>query len=456
MQKEVTRSWALFIGIGTIMIAHGLQMQLMGIRSVVENFSVITTGIFMSGYFTGYFLGSNTTPKLVQKVGHIRVFAAFASLASLSALLAAVYVNPVMWTLSRFITGISLVSCYIVTESWLNDRATNKNRGQLLSAYFIILYTGLGIGMLLLNVSDPTNYEPFILVSVLLSLALVPILLTKRSAPKFKKIGTISIEELYKISPLGTVSSFCTGLIHSAFFSLMAVYATKANFTLFETSILLFIATLAGVLFQGPIGYFSDKLDRRKVIVGVTFLSAFFSFLAIIFAGSSLVNMYLSIEIPVNKFLFFLAVGLYAGLCLPLFSLNLAHTNDFVSKEKFVAAGGGLQLIFGIGAISGPIVCSLFMDWFNMNGFFVFLIIVHILIGIFGIYRMNVRKVADNPDSTFTPIPATITPAGLELDPTAEYIEEPYTEKVKKMLDRKGVAYKKEEKSIEQPVGKTE
>ena len=197
----------------------------------------------------------------------------------------------------------------------------------------------------------------------------------------------------------------------------MAVYATKANFTLFETSILLFIATMAGVIFQGPIGYFSDKLDRRKVIVAITFLSAFFSFLAIIFAGSSLVNMYLSIELSINKFLFFLTIGLYAGLCLPLFSLNLAHTNDFVSKEKFVAAGGGLQLIFGIGAISGPIVCSLFMNWFDINGLFIFLIIAHIAIGIFGIYRMNVRKVADNPDSTFTPVPATITPAGLELDP---------------------------------------
>ena len=145
MQKEVTKSWALFLGIGTIMIAHGLQMQVMGIRSVNENFNLITTGIFMSGYFVGYFLGSQTTPKLVQKVGHIRVFAAFASLASLSALVAAIYVNPFMWTLSRFLTGISLVSCYIVAESWLNDRATNKNRGQLLSAYMIILYSGLGI-----------------------------------------------------------------------------------------------------------------------------------------------------------------------------------------------------------------------------------------------------------------------------------------------------------------------
>ena len=417
MQREVTRSWALFLGIGTIMIAHGLQMQVMGIRSVNENFNLITTGIFMSGYFVGYFLGSQTTPKLVQKVGHIRVFAAFASLASLSALLAAVYVNPVMWTISRFITGISLVSCYIVAESWLNDRATNKNRGQLLSAYMIILFGGLALGMLLLNVSNPNSYEPFILVSVLLSLALVPILLTKRSAPKFKKIGTISIKELYKISPLGTVSSFCTGLIHSAFFSLIAVYATTSNFTLFETSILLFMATIAGVIFQGPIGYFSDKYERRKVIVITTALGAMFAFIATIFGGESLQNMYLSVRLSFSKIIFFISVGLYAGLALPLFSLNLAHTNDYVTKDKFVAAGGGIQLIFGIGAIIGPILCSLFMDIFNINGFFIFLIISHIIIATFGIHRMRVRGSVDNPDSTFTPVPATITPAGLELDP---------------------------------------
>tara|TARA_Y100000590_G_C15704977_1_gene1008237 strand:- start:397 stop:1695 length:1299 start_codon:yes stop_codon:yes gene_type:complete len=417
MQREVTKSWALFLGIGIIMIAHGLQMQVMGIRSVNENFNLVTTGIFMSGYFVGYFLGSQTTPKLVQKVGHIRVFAAFASLASLSALVAAIYVNPFMWTLSRFLTGVSLVSCYIVTESWLNDRATNKNRGQLLSAYMIILFGGLAIGMLLLNVSDPSNYEPFILVSILLSLALVPILLTKRSAPKFKKIGTISVKELFKISPLGTVSSFCTGLIHSAFFSLIAVYATRSNFTLFETSILLFLSTIAGVIFQGPIGYFSDKYERRKVIVITTLLSALFALISIIFGGESLQNMYLSVHLPLSKIIFFISVALYAGLCLPLFSLNLAHTNDYVTKEKFVAAGGGLQLIFGIGAIMGPIICSFFMDLLNINGFFIFLILSHLFIAIFGIYRMRVRDSVENPDSTFTPIPATITPAGLELDP---------------------------------------
>ena len=425
MQKEVKKSWALFIGIGVMMIAHGLQMQIMGIRSVLEDFSVFTTGIFMSGYYIGYFVGSRTTPNFVSKVGHIRVFAAFASLASLSALVAVVYINPFMWTVSRFITGISLVSCYVVTESWLNDRATNKNRGQLLSAYMMVIYFGLAVGMLLLNVSKPEDYEPFILVSILLSVALVPILLTKRPAPKFKKIETISVKELYKISPLGTLSSFFTGIIHAAFFSLIAVYATKANYSLLETSVLLFISTIAGVIGQWPIGYFSDEFDRRKVIVITTFGSSVLAFLSILSSNDPFQNIYHLDEFAFKKILFFIFVGLYSSLCLPLFSLNLAHTNDFVPKSQFVAAGGGLQLIFGIGAISGPILCSLFMGWFGLNGLFVFLIIAHAIIGSFGLYRMKVRGTVENPDSTFTPVPATITPAGLELDPDAKPIEEP-------------------------------
>ena len=278
MFKLLKNSWALFAGIGIMMVAHGLQGNLMGVRSVIEDFNVVTTGIFMSGYYVGYFFGSQTTPILISKVGHIRVFAAFASMASLSVLIVVVFINPVVWTIARFITGLSLVSCFIVAESWLNDRATNKNRGQLLSIYMIILFVGLGIGMLLLNVGSPKNYEPFILVSLLMSAALVPILLTKRSAPKFKKIGTISIKELYKISPLGTVSSFCTGAIHSALFSLSAVYAATVKFTIFEISILLFIITISGALSQAPIGYISDKFDRRLIIIIASAGSAVFAF----------------------------------------------------------------------------------------------------------------------------------------------------------------------------------
>ena len=333
-------------------------------------------------------------------------------------MIVAVFVNPVVWTFARFITGLSLVSCYIVAESWLNDRATNRTRGKILSAYMITLFTGLGIGMLLLNFDSPKNYEPFILVSLLLSISLIPILLTKRPAPKFKKIGTIKIKQLYNISPLGVVSSFCTGVIHSVLFSLAAVYAAIIKFTVFEISLLLFLVTLSGVFTQGPIGYLSDKFDRRLVIVLTALGGGFFSILAIIVSGESLQVMYLANNWGLNKTLFFLAVALYSSLALPLFSLNLAHTNDFVPKEKFVAAGGGLQLVFGIGAIGGPIFCTIFMNLIGINGFFLFLFIFHLIIGVFGIYRMTKRQTEDNPDSTYTTLPRTITPLGLELDPS--------------------------------------
>ena len=418
MIKMMKNSWALFIGIGIMMIAHGLQGNLMGIRSVIEEFNFIATGTMMSGYYVGFFFGSNMAPKLVSRVGHIRVFAAFASLGSLSILIISAYVNPVVWTLARFITGMSIVSCLVVAESWLNDRANNRTRGKLLSVYMIITYTGLALGMLLLNFDSPENYKPFILVSILLSIALVPILLTKRKAPKFKKIGTLKLKELYKISPLGFVSSFCTGIIHSALFTLAAVYAATVNFSIFEISLLLFLITIAGAIFQWPIGFLSDKFDRRIIIVLCTIIGAIFCVLSIFASGNTLQYINVVVDPGSDKLMFFIFVTVYAGASLSLFPLNIAHTNDFVPKEKFVAAGGGLNLVFGIGAMGGPIVCSIFMNEYGPNSFFIFLLIFHIIIAIFALYRITKRSTKDNPDSTFTPLPKSITPLGMELDPT--------------------------------------
>ena len=417
MGRLLKNSWALFTGYFVLIIAHGFQGNLLGVRSVIEEFSFLATGIMMSGYFVGYFAGANTVPKLVGKVGHIRVFAAFASMASLSILIHVVFVNPIVWTIARFITGFSLVGIFIVMESWLNDRANNRTRGQLLSIYMFITLIGFSLGTLLLNISSPEKYEPFILISLMLSLALVPILLTKRKAPKFKKLGYIDIKGLYKTSPLATVSMFCTGIIHSALFSLGAVYATSLNFTIFEVSLLLFIITVSGGLFQWPIGYFSDKSDRRIIIIFCTFFASIFAFLSI-FTNVSLENMYLANSIGLNRVMFFLFVALYAGMAIPLFTLNLAYVNDYIPKEKFVAAGGGMQIIFGMGAMTGPLICSLLMEKFGNNGFFIHLVFFHIIIGLFGLYRITRRSYEDNPESTFTPLPRNITPLGIELDPT--------------------------------------
>ena len=406
---------------GLIMLAHGYQGSLIGVRAVKEEFSLTSTGFMLSGYFIGYFIGAKTVPSFVSRVGHIRVFAAFASIASIVILLHSIIINPFSWFILRIFTGFSMVCLYTIAESWLNDRSSNKNRGSVLSIYMIILYGSMAIGMFLINFSRPENFQPFILISLIMSASLIPILLTKRKAPKFKKILGMTMNELYKVSPFGMVSSLLCGSTHSALFSLLAVYAASMNFSIFEISVVTFLVAISGAISQWPIGKLSDIFDRRLVIVYCTFGCVFFAFCAILSSS----QMYLPEQLASSKFWFYFFVMLFSFCSLPLFALIFAHTNDFISKEKFVAAGAGLQFAFGMGAMSGPFLCSLFMDFIGENGFFIYLILFHSLIGFFGIYRMKIRQTVDNPDSQFTPMPQTITPIGMELNPTTEPIEEP-------------------------------
>ena len=421
MYKVLKNSWALFLGMSFIMMAYGFQGSLLGVRAVQEEFSLTATGFLMSGYFIGYFVGAATIPNIISRVGHVRVFAAFASLASLIILIHSILIHPLIWFILRVLTGISMVCMYTVAESWLNDRSSNKNRGSVLSIYMVILYGSIGVGMFLLNFSTPKNFQPFILVSIITSLALIPILLTKKKPPTFKKINAMTFNELYKASPFGIVSSFFYGTIQSALFTLLAVYATSMNFSIFEISIVTFLLAISGAVAQFPVGKVSDYYDRRKVIIISTFGAAFFSILTILVTR----QMYLPGGLATSKTWFYIFFILFSFCSLPMFSLILAHTNDYITKDKFVAAGAGLQFTFGLGAISGPFLCSLFMDLVGSNGFFVFLFFFHSLIGVFGIYRMKIRQTRDNPDSQFVAMPQTITPAGIELNPTTEPIEDP-------------------------------
>jgi MFS family permease len=426
MIKIIRNSWALFMGFGIIVVSHGFQGNLLGIRSVIENFNFIATGIMMSAYFVGFFIGATVVPRLVTKVGHIRVFAAFASMASLSSLVHVVFVDPYIWIFARFLTGFSMIGIFIIVESWLNDRANNKTRGKVLSLYMLVTYVGMALGNLLLNVSDPRYYEPFILISLLFSIALIPILLTKRKPPKFRKNIAIKIKELFKISPFGTISMFCTGFVLAPIFSLLSVYAVTMKLSIFETSLLLVGVMLAGALFQWPIGSLSDKYDRRKIMIGSSLAAIIFSISAIFASGvgNSLPNLFAESTVSFNYFStvmdksrLFIFIVLLAGITLPLFSLNLALVNDYIPKEKFVAAGSGLNILFGLGAMAGPIMCSILMHFLGPNGFFIHISIFLIVIIVFGFYGLSQREIENNPESTFTPLPTTITPLGIELDP---------------------------------------
>ena len=431
MEKILKNSWALFLGMGAIMLAYGFQGSLLGVRAVKEEFSLTATGFMMSGYFVGYFIGAKTIPQIISRVGHIRVFAAFASIASLVILIHAVYVNPFVWFLLRVLTGISMVSIYTVAESWLNDRASNKNRGSVLSIYMVILYGAMGLGMFLLNFSNPINFEPFILISIITSAALIPILLTKRKAPTFKKISSMSLQEVFISSPFGMVSSFFYGTIQSALFTLLAVYAATMNFSIFQISLVTFLLAVSGAVSQWPIGKLSDMFDRRRVIIIVTFAAAFFAFCAILSSR----QMYLPGDLATSKFWFYVFLILFSFCSLPMFSLILAHTNDFIPKEKFVAAGASLQFIFGMGAMAGPFLCSIFMGMVGPNGFFIFLLFFHSVIGAYGVYRSKVRPVIENPDSQFVAMPQSITPAGIELNPSTEPIEDPTKQTIEPVVE---------------------
>ena len=424
MYKTLKNNWALFIGFAILATAHGFQGNLLGVRAVIEEFNYLAVGALFSGYFLGYFVGAFYCPKLINSVGHIRTFSAFASLASLSALIHVTFVNPYVWIFGRFLTGFSMIAIFIVTESWLNDRATNRNRGQILSLYMIITYVAFATGNLLLNVSSPTKYEPFILISVLFSIALVPILLAKKKPPKFKKTASMNIKELYRISPFGSFAMLCTGFIYSAVLTLASVYAANMNLTIYEISILLTLIVAAGAIFQWPIGYISDRMDRRKVIIASGILAIIFCILAILFSGTSFSNAFTQnltkfnyFSTTLEKTKLFLSITLMAGMTLTFFPIILAYVNDNITKDKFVAAGSGLNIVFGVGAIFGPILCSVTMQLLGANGFFVYIILFLTLMVIFGVYRITRSEYEENPDSSFTPLPKDITPLGIELDP---------------------------------------
>ena len=404
MHVILINTWALFLGFAIISLAHGLQGTLIGVRAVLEGFSFISTGIIIAGYYFGFLGGSIAIPSFIERVGHIRVFAALASLASIAILLHSIFLDPIVWFLIRMLTGFCIVGIFIIMESWLNNKSTNATRGKLLSFYFIITFSFVGIGQLLLNLSDPEKMILFIVVSILLSLALLPILLSVSAAPEFSSPKRIGFKELYMISPLGFIGAFITGLSHGAVFGFGAVYAVAKGFDVFNISLFMLIITIFGALFQWPIGSLSDRFDRRILLIGVTLIA---SVLSIFIVATS----YLSL------ILFFIVVAFYSGMCLPMYSLAVAHINDFIQPDEIVGVSATVQFIVGIGAIIGPISASLFMNIIGADGFFVFLFFTHLILGLFGIYRMSKRAKPDDLESQYVPLPGNISPIGMELNP---------------------------------------
>ena len=407
MYSLLKGTWALFFGVAMIMLANGLQGSLIGVRASIEGYSAASAGIILTGYYAGFLSGALLIPRRIKSVGHVRMFAALASIASISILLHSIHVSFFGWFLMRFISGMCFVGMYTVAESWINDLSENNNRGKALSIYMMVSMAGSAVGQLFLNLANPETASLFMLVSILISISLVPILIVVSKQPDFSVTEFLNVRQLYEASPLGVIAAMMTGLAHGTLWGIGTIYGLKSGLSIEQVSIFMFTFIIGGALNQYLIGYLSDTYDRRTIIVIVAFLAGIFSILALIFG---------------NTFSVLVAITfIFGGLTVPLYALSIAHTNDFLSKREMVAASSGLQLAGGIGLTMGPIFGGLAIDIIGASGFWIYLFLIHTSLGLFGIYRMTIRTAVPLEDQGSTVLVSSrASPVSMELYPDAE------------------------------------
>ncbi|MFT5466498.1 MAG: MFS family permease [Verrucomicrobiales bacterium] len=370
-------SWALLLGIFLLMLGNGLQGTLLGVRGAIEGFPATTMAWVMSAYYLGFLVGSKFAPRMIARVGHVRVFAALASTVSAAFIIYAVAPDPYVWAAMRFVVGFGFSGVYVVAESWLNNSATNETRGQALSAYMIAQMTGIVAAQFVMNLADPSGFVLFATMSIVVSISFAPILLSVSPAPVFQTSKPMGVKQLFNASPLGFVGSFILGGAFSIMFGMSAVYGSAMGFTVAQITIFVGAIYLGSVILQFPIGWLSDHMDRRVLIVFITAIAS----------GLMLIGILLS-----DSFYVILLLGsMIGGSTGPLYSLLIAHTNDYLEPEDMAGAAGALIFVGGVGAIGMPVFVGYAMTALGPNSFFYTLIGLMASIAIYGTFRMTRR-----------------------------------------------------------------
>lgn len=399
MFKVLSGIWALLIGIVLIMLGNGMHFTLIGLRGGIESFSATELAIITSGYFVGFLSGARLTPSLIRRVGHVRVFAALGSFMSAGLISFPLLAEPWAWTLLRLLIGFCMSGVYVTAESWLNDASTNETRGKVLSAYMISQTIGIIGAQGLLNLGDPATSVLFIGASILVSISFAPILLTVSRAPTTDVTRPMPLRALFSGSPLGTIGIFLLGSVYATQSGMGAVFGTLIGMTAAEISLFIAMLFAGALVLQYPIGWLSDRVDRRLVIFAVSAIGALSCLFGWI-AGGGLVPL-------------LVAAFLAGGMTTPLYALFLAHTNDFLSAEDMPAASGGLVFTFGLGAIIGPLVTGWAMQGAGPFTFWLVLSVSFAAIALYALYRMTQRSAvpASQTDSYISIVPTTSTVA---------------------------------------------
>ncbi len=408
MWAAIRASWPLFVGMILLMVSNGLLTTLLTLRGSGLGFSDSVIGLMQSGYPVGSLLGCLIAPRLIMQVGHIRVFAVLASIASAAALVHLVTFDPWSWGAMRLLSGFCFSGLYIVSESWLNGSTSNESRGSLLSIYFIIQTGGVTAGQLLLNVSSPEGILLFIVVSILVSFSLVPMLVSASVTPPYVLPERISLAALFRLSPMGLSGSFLNGISQTALYVALALYGSAIGLSNGSIGVLIGSMTLGGMLFQFPLGRLSDRVDRRLIIVGAPGLS-----IPLCFALATLQN-------PADQlYLLCLLVLLLGGLTLPVYSICMAHMNDHLKPSQVVAASGTLVLILASGMTIGPVLGGLAIEHFGPEGVFYLLSLAAALTVMTALFRLWHAPTPTENRASAVAMSANLTPEAATLYPDA-------------------------------------
>lgn len=388
---------ALLASAGIMCVGHGLLNTVIGLRANLENYSEFTIGLMTSSYFLGFIGGTYLCGKLIPKVGHIRCFSVFASLASAITLLLVLNVNPTTWVLSRLVYGACVAALYMIMESWLNLIAKNEERGQILSFYMITIYIGLAVSQGFISLASPSSYMLFAVASILLSFSLVPVAASRMPQPKAMDNENFSLKQLIQTSNLATAGVFATGLINGSFWGLAPIYLSNIGMTDSRVGWFIAFQYIGGLILQWPIGYMSDRVPRRMIISSMLLIS-------------TLVSLYLYL-LPYDgtSYLFGLFIAgafFFGGINSTVHSLFLAHANDFLKSSQVVKASGGLLNVHAVGAMLGPLFATFFVKYFDDPGLVLFTAIVAFVSFFFSIFRLiKGRRIPKATKAWFVPIP---------------------------------------------------
>jgi len=397
--------FALLLGYALMQTGNTLLGTLLSVRGSIEQFTPTEIGAVGAAFWVGIVLGSLWAGRVIHQVGHTRAFSALAAVAASTALLHLLVITPAVWIAARCVTGFCFAGLFIVVESWLNASVTAETRGQVLSLYGMTgLVAGIG-GQMLLPSGDPHGFRLFCFVAILISLALVPTALSRATAPAHAVSDTrINLVQLYRQSPFGVVAAVLCGITTSSFFALGPVWAQERGLDTTQIALFMTFGTLGGFLTTWPLGWLSDRMDRRHVIMGTAAMAA-----------SILLALIHFVPVTVPTWLLFVYVAIFGGSVIPTYSIVTAHVNDMVRPGEFVAAAGGLLILLGAGAAVGPVIAGAAMTEFGRMGLVYVFVVAQLLMAIWGAYR-SLRRAAPPTGSKEAFVPEPTVPVGTRLE----------------------------------------